>query len=361
MKEDAEFEPYEELRTPDEEAFFSSRGEQVTGELAKLLESSRGPAADQLQTDKTTAAVDGADRLDRLKDRQDQLGTGKTDPVPAVDQQADQQGKQGDKPGYVPVNALHEERERRKALETELSTFRERFARADERQRAINELLGLDPEKPAQQQAQPKQPIDPEKDIFGAFRQQQEVIADLQKQLQSTGQRFEQQTAEQRILSEYAADARRFSTETPDFPAAYNHLLSVRDRELQALGVTDATERGSIIAREEKQIASQALTQKRSPAQIIYELAKVRGFAPKSSAQPSAAIGASSAATQVSDAVKQLEAAQKGREAFPTLTGAGSTGASGLTVQALADMSEEEFERTTSKLSGDERRRLLGG
>lgn len=255
-----------------------------------------------------------------------------------------------DKGRFVPVQALHEERDRRRALEGEVSKLREGFARADERQRALNELLGLDPTAPKAAQAQAL--IDPEQDIFGAFKQLQQRYDALTTQTKQVDQRITNQTEDQALLSAYQSDARTFAGKTADFGDAYNHLLSTRSQELEALGITDAKERGRIMAAEEKQIAAQSLKAGRSAAETIYNLAKLRGYAGKQVA---------STASVPNDAARQLEAAQKGREAFPTLSGTGASAPAGLTIEALADMSEADFERTMSKLSESDQRKLMGG
>jgi hypothetical protein len=343
--------------SPAEADFFNSGGQNFEA-LAKEL----GLAMEGQKTGQDTGQVTGqvTDQDAALARQPVQKADQGADQVEqAVGQEADQTGQQtgqDGKPGYVPVQALHAERERRKAIEQQLSDFRERFARADERQRALNELLDLDPGQKRGQAAAQEEMIDPEKDIFGAFRQALNKITSLEQRLQHTGQRFEAQTAEQQALSAYASDARRFAQATPDFSEAYNHLLNTRAQELEALGVADARQRSQMLAQEEKQIATSALQNGQSPAQILYNLAKLRGYAPKAVQQPQ------QQSHNISDqATKQIEAAKKGREVFPTLTGAGSSGPTGLTVEALADMDEYEFERTISKLSESERRRLMGG
>lgn len=272
-------------------------------------------------------------------------------------QDAAQVGQQRDEKGrFVPLTVLMGEREKRKALEGELSSFREKYARVDERQKALNELLGLDPSTGAKvaQGAHAAELIDPERDIFGAFKQLQERYNQLEGKTKQVDQRFAQQTEEQALMSAYQSDARTFAGKTADFGEAYNHLLSTRARELEALGIADPAQRQQIMAQEEKQIAAQSLRSGRSAAETIYNLAKLRGYQGKQAQ-------AAAPASVPNDAARQLEAAQKGREAFPTLSGTGSSAPAGLTADALAAMSEDEFARVFSKLSESEQRKLMGG
>jgi len=347
-----------DARTAAEQAYFESGGTNTSGLLAELqagLEANSG--ASQEAPKVSQEAPNAAQGLAQVSQEAAQTGA---DGKPLGQQPGENGGQSGqsgrdEKGRFVPVQALHEERERRRALESELGQFRERFARADERQKALNELLALDPS--GSTKAAQDAPIDPEKDIFGAFKQAMGKISALEAALKQSDQRYTAQTEEQRVMSAYRDDAQAFAVKAPDFGAAYQHLLSVRNQELEALGVTDPSQRQQIMSQEERSIAAQAFQARRSPAETIYTLAKLRGFTGK---QAHASNGQAQARAQ-SDAAKQLEAAQKGREANATLSGTGASGGGGLTVEQLAAMSDDEFERVYSKLSESDRRRLMGG
>src|SRR5690606_37012108 len=74
----------------------------------------------------------------------------------------------------VPHGAFHEERERRKAAENELTQIRERTARLEERWKMMLQRAQLQPQH--QKEAEPP---DPETDIFGYAR----WLADQNKSL----------------------------------------------------------------------------------------------------------------------------------------------------------------------------------
>jgi hypothetical protein len=349
--------------SPGELAYMQSGGTNA-GALETELETllgQRGPSADQ-ETDQ--AAQERADKAASgpSADQAAQVGNAAAQgsgPSGGPSGPSADQVKNGGEKHLVPVEVLQTERQKRQALEQQLAQVTERFSRADERQKILNELLG----DPGGKQAKPQELIDPEKDIFGAFKQLQERYADLQGKTAEVNTRFNQQSEEQQLRQAYHSDATRFMQTAPDFPGAYNHLMQVRDQELSALGIANQQERQAIMLREEQQIAKSALTGGRSAAEVIYNLAKLRGFqAPVTpSADSSAAIGAASAASNQSDAAKQLEAVQKGREAALSLSNAGASAAGELTAQALADMNDDDFERAFSKMSESQRRKMMGG
>ncbi len=264
-------------------------------------------------------------------------------------------GTDSGQPKTVPVQALHEERTRRQALEAQNAEINTRYVRAEERLKVLNELL--QPEATAAEKDKTEL-IDPEKDIFGAFKQLSERHKALEERLSSQAKKSEEQTEEQQTQRSYENDARRFMAATNDFVDAYKHLMSGRGKELEALGIADQTERLRIMVAEEKQIATAAIKSGRSPAEAIYNLAKIRGFTGKA-ASPSAAAPAAPAVN--SDAQAKMASLEAGKAASLSLGGVGSSGNTQLTMESLADMDESEFARVVSKLSPADKRRFMGG
>jgi hypothetical protein len=244
---------------------------------------------------------------------------------------------------FVPHQALHAERERRKLVETELMSYRERTARADERLAVLNEILGQADAPQGQQQgrAAPQEPINPEVDPIGALNQALQKVKALETQLnQSTTQQSERESA-RAMMSAYQNDAVRFVNEKPEFKDAYSHLIQGRHRELEAMGMASS---------EERQLVAQAFQSRRSPSQMLYNLAVARGFAAKP------------ATPQQPDHTQRIEQIAKGqRQAGISLSAAGGASGEGLTTSALADMSEEEFATVASKLGKSKLRQLMGG
>lgn len=284
---------------------------------------------------------------------------------------------------FIRFGAFDKERQARRALEADLKAEREarskeqvERARVAERLDLLNQALTApattDPAK-----AEPAEPPDPEKDIFGYVRWQDQRMAEMQKRFEETakqGQERHQQTAAQLqeagIRGAYVNDAQRFATTNPDFGAAYQHLLQSRDQELAHVGVSDPKRRAALIAAEERDIVEGALRDGVSPAQRIYGLAKLRGHvvpaapAPTEATPPTptAAVNNGTAtngavAPSVSDEIARIKA---GADASKSLSTAGSS-PSGLTVEALASMPQDEFDAWLAKASKAQVKAVMGG
>lgn len=268
--------------------------------------------------------------------------------------EAAKNAEQGSK--FVPHQALHEERERRKALEAENAQLRDKFTRVDARLETINQIIGSDPKPEPQKQLPPN----PQEDIFAAVEYLLKQNGELRDQLNGTNQHIQQQTAEtqqrnaeQQLVQDYQSEARNFMAKEPTFADAYKHLVNVRGQELQQMGVTDTREISAIIAREEMQIVAASQKAGKSAVETIFNLSKIRGFTPKAAPDPNT--------DNKSDAEKQLEAIERAKAASQTLSGSGSASYEGLTAEKLINMDEDEFHSVYSKLSEATRRKMLGG
>jgi hypothetical protein len=329
--------------SPAEAAYFSSKGADTSGleaesgpaETPQAPASNEGNKAPPASHSPTGGPPEGP--LDGVDDGEEVVIVGK-DGKPRA-----QNGR------FVPHQALHAERERRKATETELGTYREKMARADERLAVLNELMSK-PE--AQSPRVAEQPIDPEQDPIGALKQSYAKIAALEKQLTESTKTVEERESARAMVSAYQNDAARFVQEKPEFKDAYVHLMTGRHRELEAMGMTDAAERNRFIANEERQLVASAFQSRRSPAQMLYSLAVARGF---SHTPPSPA------PAQPNHAAKIEQIAKGQRAAGVSLSSAGGSAGEGLTAAALADMSEEEFASVAAKLGKSKLRQLMGG
>ena len=259
----------------------------------------------------------------------------------------------------VDSRALKEERNRRKALEDELKSEREMRARVDERLKLLTDVVSQPetPPPPAAAEA-PEAPIDPEQDIFGAYKQQQKRLEQLTATLESlqSGQaEMRQQTAEERqtaaMVSTYRQDAAAFGQKQPDFTQAYNFLLAKRGAQLKALGYGDDEVRTSLY-NEEMNLAQRALAMRQSPSAQIYALAESMGYqraaAPAASAPaapaavPSAPAAAPTPAASVTAEIDRIRAGQASSRSLST--GGGAAGEE-MSLEALSNMPMPEFAR----------------
>lgn len=241
-----------------------------------------------------------------------------------------------EEPKMVPLQALHEERARIKQMRSELEAEkRARAADMEKLQKRLEILAkGPDPEPPAFEQ-------DPASHLKYQLDSVQERLAQQQKIDQERQQQAEQQAAFQRLAQQIDASERHFVQQTPDYQDALQHLRTMRVRELtEGFGV-DQSLAAQQAERELMEFAIANAQRGVNPAEAAYRIAGVRGYAKK--------------AAPAQTAQEKLETQQRGAAA-KSLGGGGSP-AKGLSIEALAAMSEDEF----AKLTPEQWRKAMGG
>lgn len=249
---------------------------------------------------------------------------------------------------------------------------REKWARLDERLRVFQQAVEPEPAKPAA-------PPDPEADPFAYMRWLGEQVTGIKGQTEQVATSVQERDAATELKSMYIEDARSFATRQPDFAGpqgAYKWLMANRDAELQAAGYTDPVERSRIIYADEQDIVARALTARQTnpsapgPAQIIYGLAKARGFQFQAPAQTPGAVagrpgngaaapGNGAAAPATPSVTQQVEAIQRGQAASRSLSSAGGApAATGMDLAKLADMDDNEYLAWKSALTAPQRKEL---
>lgn len=281
---------------------------------------------------------------------------------------------------YVPHQAMQAERVRRKELEAALAQRNEEYARANERLQVLTEIMhgqeqAVKQAKQPEQEQQPVQEIDPEVDIFGWAKQQAERAQRAEQKLAEIESKASRQFGEMQTQQRFRSDVTAFAAKTPGFFDAYNHLVNVRRAELEALDFGDANAINNQIAIEEKILVQNEFQKNGSPGERLFKLAVAKGWkpaAPVVEATPAPAAPAAPAlapqqqpASQAlqtnaaaAAAVKQI---QNGIQASATLSGSGGTPGEGITVQQLADMSDDQFVELATKLGKKKLDHLLGG
>lgn len=272
----------------------------------------------------------------------------------------------------VDSRALKEARQKAKAAEDELSKYRENYTRVDERLKMLSEAVSQ-PDAPAAPEV-PEAPIDPEQDIFGAYKQQQKQLGKLMETLQTlqTGQtEMQTQTAAERqtsvLVSSYKQDAASFAQKTPDFNDAYNFLLRKREQQLSALGHSDDEVR-TILYNEEMSLASRALGAKASPAARIYALAESMGYAkaapqaqPAAAAAPAAAQAVPAATAAAPSVTAEIDRIKAGQASSRSLSTGGGAAGEEISLEALGNMPQKEFEAFMTKPGNRERVEIAMG
>jgi len=342
-----------EAFTPAEAAYFTSRGTDTSALDAEIAGNGSGePAGGQQQPTGNQPGQDQNASQDG-QEGQDDGDLGEDDELITVGPDGKPRGKGG---RFVPHQALHKERERHKMTKAELDSVREKQARADERLTVLNDILkqaeapAPGTQKPGAPAARKLSEIDPATQPLEAL---QAALAEIQRlEGEMTGQKTQAQEREsaKAMQTAYQNDAVRHLQEKPEFKDAYKFLIDGRHRELEAMGMADVGERNRFIANEERQIVANAFQARRSPAQMLHNLAVARGFAAKAAPAPQ------------SDPVKKIEQIANGqRQAGASLSGAGGSSGEGLTAAALADMNEEEFAAVAAKIGKSKLKQLMGG
>jgi len=288
----------------------------------------------------------------------------------SADPGAQQPADKGNKaPQHVPLAALQEERGKRKALGTEVETLKTQLAETNGK---LAVLLGL--KKPVAEAAaeQPAAPPSAQDDIFGAVESASERIARLEKANEDAAAARTEEARQTTFVNSYRADADAFTAKNADYRDAYNHLLALRADELVAIGFADpralqaahadpadvqaaAKAIHDALIADEMAIAQRAFDAKKSPAEIIYDLAKKRGYQ-KKSAPP-----APGSEVEQSEAATMLDTIERGQNANKSLNGAGgSADGDAMTAEKLLAMSSAQFEKYADK-NPDVVRRLMGG
>lgn len=270
-------------------------------------------------------------------------GDGGVAKVPAVEDKAAK---------TVPYSALHEERKMRQERDTENRKLALENAELKGKF-SIIERLNVPAAAAA---AEPVVPPTVEEDIFGAVKHLGETVAAQAKR--QADQDAETKAAGERttFVNDYKNDAASFEkgdpekgvAAVPDYRKAYDFLLASRAADLQAIGYDTPEKLHNALTADEFAIAEMAKAQGKSPAAMLYALAKARGY--KVAAAPAAG----------ETAAERLALIEEGRNANKSLGDLGGEAPGGaMTAQQLIDMPMAEFEAWTAK-NPAKAKRLMG-
>lgn len=122
---------------------------------------------------------------------------------------------------------------------------------------------------------------DPVGHIVGRLEQQNRAVAELgrwamQQENQGRVAAAQQQVAG--VVNHVLNTERDFASKNPDYNDSAQFLIDHRDRELETAGILDATQRQNILRDEAAQLAARAYQSNKNPAEMVYQLAKARGF-----------------------------------------------------------------------------------
>lgn len=258
-------------------------------------------------------------------DEPEEVAEGKTEEPEAKTEPPEPEKKGGD------LNkALKQERWQRQQLAQQL---KDEQTKREQMERAWQNIQAR-----IQAENAPKAP-DFDADPAGYLKYQQDQLAERQKQydemMRQQYQNAQAQHEEQRFVSTYAAVAQEFVKEQPDFGEAYQYLYQSRVAELQAMGYPP--DQAAIITRnDEKMLVNNAFQNNINPAEKLYEIAKMRGFAKAPAVDPAT----------------KIQNLQKGAQAARSLSSAPGKGATGeMTLDALSQIEDQaEFDAAWNKM-----------
>ncbi|MEL6361719.1 MAG: hypothetical protein AAFR21_11595 [Pseudomonadota bacterium] len=239
---------------------------------------------------------------------------------------------------FVPQKAMHAEREERKKAQSEL---KEANAAREELERRI---AALEAARSEETQEKPPEWVDPIVDPDGHRRwneyQNQKLTEELSK-LQEHRNKTLQEQQELQAKQERQAKAIRyeaaFKESTPDYPEAAQFLVQSREKELRAMGYVER-EIQAQIAHDANEIYNRAEQLGENPAKFLYDQSVARGYVRADK-----------------NKIQALKSAQEATQSVGTSSGGPQNG--GLTVERIANMSEEEF----ALLDPAQVRKVMGG
>lgn len=291
---------------------------------------------DEIKADKTIAtdvATDEEQQKAEEERREPARGPdGKFAPKEADPAVADE-GAEKEKGGTVPQQALHAEREKRKAAEGELTKIREQL-----------DALA----KMREQVASRKPEALPEADDPAALEHLRKRLGELEQGQNRVSQHLDTQAindAELRQLGSVMQQSETaFREAQPDYDDAIDHVVQARARELALYGLTPPQIQQTI-SEEATEIVRSAVAQGRDPAELGYQIALSRGYQAKAPEQKGN--GADKSAAEITlDAIAAAKASGK------SLGSASGSTPKQLNTEAVLKMSPEEFDAVYSTPEG---------
>lgn len=318
-------------------AHIESLGETMTAEESGLMEANRESEAAQPEPETPAPEVKVAPQTDSALESDDEDVI--IDPAD-IDPQTGKAKK-------VNFGALHAERKKRQAAEADANKVKQDLATALGRFSILEQLAKQ--QTPSGQQVATAEVPDVNTDPVGHFR----AVSELQAK-ELSGIKAWQQTQEanatamnnvQQLTRIALSHEAEFSKKTPDYQEAANYVRSMRDQELQHMGYSDPAIRHQIIQQDALQIAAQALNGNLNAAEVVYNIAKDRGYAVKAAPLP-----------KVSPDTKKLATIAAGQKQASPLGEANGSALAETSVDALLKMSDADFEKATK---GDNWRKLF--
>lgn len=216
---------------------------------------------------------------------------------------------------HVPLAALHEERLKRKDLQSKVERMEQTF------QQLVQSV---------QQPSAPAPTFDDDP-IQNLKNENDAIKQHLQQQIEQNNVAQNRQN----LVNTYRSHAAEFTKTTPDFNDAYSFISQQRQAEYEAAGYSPQ-DAASMLIQDEMAIVYKALQDEVNPAERVYNLAKVRGYKGKSVVETT-----------------KMEIAEKGIKAGKSLSSASGVADGEVTLESLAELPTDEFNKAWKKMISD--------
>lgn len=248
--------------------------------------------------------------------------------APEAEAAPEEQQAEDRPPKMVTIDALHQERERRKELQQQVESTAQRTAQMEEAFRKLVER--------AQQQQEPSFDEDPINALRAENQKMSQRLAQYDQRFQMSDAQQQALMQQQQFVQNYQHQAAEYAKTNADFQDAYQHLVNVRQAELQSIGYSPQ-EAAQMLIQEESMIVGKCFQDGANPAERMFELAKMRGWT-KGEAPDS-------------KGAEKMDALEKGARAAKSLAGGGVEKAN-VSLETLASLSDDEFDAAWEKLIG---------
>lgn len=242
--------------------------------------------------------------------------------------------------------AMKEERRRRQELEERLAKAETEKPSQQDQLMALIESLREDDE-------------DPIEDITSVKRVLREFAQRQKAEEEAARSQTQQQTAFQRFASSIAEAEAEFRDEASDYDDAQGFFKESLKKELTGLGL-EGDELNQEFARQVTNVAQQALNRGKNPAQVVYELAKLRGYAPSQAQKTTTTQQEVPQVKQetIDKAVETIEKLSKTQQASRSLSSVGgaTTGSGELTMAQVSKLKGKAFLDGMAKLRAQAKR-----
>lgn len=249
---------------------------------------------------------------------------------PAEEEAPAEETGQDEAEKMVPLAALHESRQNEKELREQLARQAERISMIQERMDAAAQ--------PAEEAAAEEEPEievpdfadDPAGNIDARFQRLERLVTKGAETAEMTAQQQQQADMIKQLESAIAADQGEFMKEHPDYVDALSHIRQIRVAELVDGGYSEE-QAVQAIGQAEYQMAHAVLTNKKSPAEVMYNAAVRAGYVKNEGEKAAEDTGQAEEAADIEEA--------------DTMGGSG-----GPSVQELMEADEDEFDQMWQEL-----------